>query len=263
MLEHLRVATRPRWVGFTMLVGGLFVVFVLLGRWQLHRADEQHRDDAVRETSRTAPVVVVDTVTQPDVAPDADNEWRAVTASGTYDPDHQLLVRNRSLNAKNGYLVLVPLRTDAGPDLVVVRGWIPSGGTAEAPDALPAVPSGTVTVSGRLRLPEPSVGATELPAGQVERIVPAEVADVTGRPTYGGWVVLGTEEPSTTGTAAAVTTLPDGSEPAGRWPISHTVYAGQWFIFALIAVVGWVILLRRDVQAERAPAVPEPATHEA
>ena len=60
-----------------------------------------------------------------------------------------------------------------------------------------------------------------------------------------------------------VTTLPDGSVPGGRWPISHTVYAGQWFIFAVIALVGWVILLRRDVQAERAPAVPETANHEA
>ena len=107
------MATRPRWVGFTVLVGGLFVVFVLLGRWQLHRADEQHRDDAVREAARSAPAVSVDHVTQPGTPPDSDNEWRAVTARGTYDQEHQLLVRNRSLNAKNGYLVLVPLQTDS------------------------------------------------------------------------------------------------------------------------------------------------------
>ena len=88
--------------------------------------------------------------------------------------------------------------------------------------------------------------------------MPSDVGALTGRPTYGGWVALGTEQPTAAGTAAAVATLPDGSIPQGRWPISHTVYAVQWFIFGLIAVVGWVILLRRDVQAEQEPSEPTP-----
>ena len=262
MLEHLKVATRPRWVGFTVFVLFLIVTFVLLGRWQLHRAHQQAAEDAMRDAARTAATTDVGQVTQPGVAPPPAAEWRSVTATGTYDSAHQLLVRNRTADPGNGYLVIVPLRTAAGPDLLVMRGWIPSGDTASAPNDIPTVPTGVVTVEGRLRLPEPSSERAGLPAGQVERIVPSEVAALTGRPTYGGWVALGTEQPSATGTAAEVTTLPDGSVPQGRWPISHTVYAVQWFIFGLIAVVGWVILLRRDVQAEALPAEHEPATHD-
>lgn len=254
MLEHLRVATRPRWVGFTVFVVVLIVTFVLLGRWQLHRAHQQSAEDMMRDAARTAAPVDVGQVTHPGTPPGAEAEWRSITATGTYDAAHQLLVRNRSSDAGNGYLVLVPLRTSSGNDLVVMRGWIPSGPTADAPAEVPAVPAGVVTVSGRLRLPEPSSGPADLPTGQVERIVPGEMGALTGRPTYGGWVALGAEQPSAAGTAAEVTTLPDGSVPQGRWPISHTVYAVQWFIFGLIAVVGWVILLRRDVQAEQEPA---------
>ena len=174
----------------------------------------------MRDAARTAAPVDVGQVAQPGVAPGPEDEWRSVTATGTYDAAHQLLVRNRSADAGNGYLVLVPLRTASGNDLVVMRGWVPSGPTADAPAEVPAVPAGVVTVTGRLRLPEPSSGRTDLPDGQVERIVPSDVGALTGRPTYGGWVALGTEQPTAAGTAASVATLPDGSVPQGRWPIS-------------------------------------------
>ncbi len=244
------MATRPRWIGFTLLVLGLIVVFVLLGRWQLDRARSQALDDVARTRASDQASEDVSRILRVGTPPAPGEEWRAVTAVGEYDATHQLLVRNRSLNSTNGYLVLVPMRVRGGPDLVVVRGWIPSGSTAAAPDAVPAVPEGTVRIAGRLRLAEPSTGPSDLPAGQVERIVPSEVGALTGRPTYAAWVVLGSEDPAAAG-AAAVTPLPDGSAGGGwRWPISHTVYAWQWFTFAMIALVGWVVLLRRDVSTD-------------
>ncbi len=99
----------------------------------------------------------------------------------------------------------------------------------------------------------------------MERIVPSEVSALTGRPTYGGWVVLGTEEPSDRRHRCGRGDDPAGRQrPAGRWPISHTVYAVQWFIFgAHRGRSGWVILLRRDVQTDgTVPLDHEPATHD-
>ncbi len=158
--------------------------------------------------------------------------------------------------------MLVPLRTETGAELLVVRGWIPSGETAGAPDVLPTVPPGTVEVEGRWRVPEPTSGTADLPAGQIERIVPAEIAQVTGQPTYGGWLQLGSEVPAPPAAADQLRRLPDDTAGGWRWPISHTVYAVQWFIFAAIAVGGWILLLRRDVQAERLPAASAPVTHD-
>ena len=259
--EHLRMAARPRWVAFTVFALLLLVAFLLLGRWQLDRAASQQTQDLDRAAAAAAAPVDVAELAQPGSPVAAETEWRVVTAKGTYDREHQLLVRNRPLDGANGYLVLVPLRTDTGAELLVVRGWIPSGETAGAPDVLPTVPPGTVEVEGRWRVPEPTSGTADLPAGQIERIVPAEIAQVTGQPTYGGWLQLGSEVPAPA-TADQLRRLPDDTAGGWRWPISHTVYAVQWFIFAAIAVGGWILLLRRDVQAERLPAASAPVTHD-
>ncbi len=261
MLDHLRVATRPRWVGLTIFVLVMVATFSILGQWQLGRADQQSVSDGLRDRARGAEPADISALSRPGVRPAEALQWRPVTATGTYDADHQVLVRNRSLQSSNGYLVLVPLRTDAGPDLVVLRGWIPAGSTAATPAALPTVPTGIVSIQGRLRVPEPPTTDSGLPEGQVERIVPDEIAALTGQPTYGAWVVLGTEQPTATG-SELVRAVPDGSTSTGRWPISHTVYAFQWFIFAVIAGVGWFVLLRRDVTTQRPPPNQPPPSPE-
>jgi cytochrome oxidase assembly protein ShyY1 len=235
----------------SLFVLALVTVFLLLGRWQLNRAHAQSLEDGRRDAALSAAPVDVAALLAPDRPLAVDEEWRAVTATGTYDAAHQVLVRNRSMDTTNGYLVAVPLQTADG-DLLVVRGWIPAGATAEGPADVPAVPTGTVTVTGRLRLPEPAGSTADLPAGQVERLVPSQVAELTGRPTYDGWLSMTAEEPQPAG-AAALRTLPSDGDTGWRWPISHTAYAVQWFMFCVIAVVGWFVLLRRDVRDGPAP----------
>ncbi len=224
----------------------LVIAFVLLGRWQLHRAHAQAEEDAQRTAATASAPVPVDRLLTPDQPLPAADEWRAVTATGTYDPDHQLLVRNRSMDSTNGYWVLAPLRTARG-DLLVARGWIPAGATAEAPDALPTLPSGQVTVTGRLRPAESATSRAGLPAGQVERIVPSQLSDQIGRPTYSAWLAMESEQPPVP-LDAGLRLLPADGSSGWQWPISHTVYALQWFTFGVIAVVGWFVLLRRDVR---------------
>ncbi len=253
MLDHLRMATRPQWLAFGAFVLVLIVVFLSLGRWQLGRAADQSGTDQLRDAAVSSPVAEVSDVLTVGVAPPPAAQWRLVSATGTYDVTHQLLVRNRTMDGANGYYVLVPLRTEDGTELPVVRGWIPSGGTADAPAAVPEVPVGRITVVGRVRLPEPAASTRSLPAGQVARVVPAELAASTGQPTFGGWIAVESEDPQPTG-ASVVAHLPDESDGGFRWPISHTVYAWQWFTFAGIALIGAAILLRRDVRQGRAPA---------
>src|SRR5262249_9468429 len=153
-------------------------------------------------------------------------QWRQVTATGTYDAAHQLLARNRVRQNVNGYEVLVPLRTADGVDLLVDRGWIDAGPTASAPAHLPAVPTGQVTVVGRIRPAEHARSNAGLPAGQVQRIDPAQVAELTGRPTYGGFVNLVRETPPQAD-APAVLLTPDQADPGGWWKPPHLAYAVQ------------------------------------
>src|SRR3954449_6063240 len=154
MRRFLGLFRRPSWVGFTLFVVLACVGFYELGVWQLHRHTHQNRVDAQLSGSRALAPVAVDRLLEEGVRPAASVEWCRVTAIGTYDGAHQLLVRNRVRHNVNGYEVLVPLRTSTGVDLLVDRGWIPSGPTAAAPAKVPAVPARTVTVIGRVRPPE-------------------------------------------------------------------------------------------------------------
>lgn len=252
MRRFLGLFRRPSWVGFTLFVVVACVGFYELGVWQLHRHSHQARVDEQLSRSRALAPVSVDRLLQAGIAPAGSVEWRRVTASGTYDAAHQLLVRNRVRHNVNGYEVLVPLRTSTGTDLLVDRGWIPAGPTALAPAKVPPVPSGTITVVGRVRPPERPRSRSGLPAGQTQRIVPAEVAAATGRPTYGGFVDLAQESPAQTSGPALILS-PDQDDSGGWWKPPHLAYAVQWFLFIGIAVIGWGLLARRELKTAAQP----------
>jgi cytochrome oxidase assembly protein ShyY1 len=253
MRAFLCLFRRPSWVAFTAFVVLASVGFYELGVWQLHRHTHQNRIDAELRRSKALAPVPVASLLSAGVPPAQATQWRRVTATGTYDASHQLLVRNRVLQNANGYEVLVPLRTSSGIDLLVDRGWIPSGPTALAPATIPAVPSGTVAIMGRIRPPEGARSNAGVPSGQTQRIVPAQVATNTGRPTYGGFVDLVSETPKQAN-APTVLLSPDQQDSGDWWKPPHLAYAIQWFLFIGIAAVGWGLLARRELALNRQAA---------
>jgi cytochrome oxidase assembly protein ShyY1 len=251
MRTFLGLFRRPSWVAFTVFVAFASVGFYELGVWQLHRHTHQSRIDHQLSRSKSMPPVPATSLLSVAKAPPSAVQWRRVTATGTYDAAHQLLVRNRVMLNANGYEVLVPLRTTDGVDLVVDRGWIPSGPTAEGPAKVPPVPTGTVSIVGRIRPPEGARSNAGLPPGQTQRIVPAQVATQTARPTYGGFVDLVQETP-TPADSPAILLSPDQQDSGGWWKPPHLAYAIQWFLFIGIALGGWVILARRELTLDTA-----------
>ena len=85
-------------------------------------------------------------------------EWTLVTATGRYADRNLMLVRNRPNHGVFGYEVAIPLELADGASLLVDRGWIPNGRTAADPPPVPATPAGDITVTGWLRVGEPSLG---------------------------------------------------------------------------------------------------------
>src|SRR5690606_20888292 len=80
-------------------------------------------------------------------------DFLPVVATGTYDPQDEVLLRGRSLDGQPGYHVLTPLVLDAtagalaGRALLVERGWVPYDmDRVPVEAALP--PAGSVTVRG-------------------------------------------------------------------------------------------------------------------
>ncbi|NCT89893.1 SURF1 family protein [Cellulomonas sp. APG4] len=233
-----------RWVS-TLAVAALVALgCVGAGLWQWSRHQERSAAIALVEENEAAPVVPLADVLTPDGALDADDVWRHVRVRGTYLPGSTVLLRNRPVNSVPAYHVLAGLTLTEGPlagrVLVVDRGWVPSDDAAGVDD-LPELPAAQVDLVVRLRASE-RLADRDAPPGQVQALAPAQVARA------GGWPVEETLDLYTAvvqedgGAPAGLRTLPGPTTDYG----SHLSYAFQWWVFAVGAFVGAVLLLRRD-----------------
>ena len=121
---------------------------------------------------------------------DEDDEWRLVTATGSYLTDETVVVRYRTRKGNSGVDVVVPLQPADGPALLVDRGWLATGNSGAAVvDDVPDPPSGTVTVTGWVRA-DASGDSARVTDGSTRAISSAEIGPAIGREVYGGFVDL-------------------------------------------------------------------------
>ena len=252
----LRLLLTRRWLALLGLVVILVPTFVRLGFWQLDRLDQRRAKNAIISRNIHATPVPVATLAGPDQPAAKGDEWREVTASGRYDPTHELLVRNRTATADGqpGFHVLTPLITANGVALLVDRGWIPFGETARDTPKAPPPAEGEVAVVGRLRPSEhqPARGPRDgagVPPGQIVRIDIPRIGTTLPYSLYGGYAELVSQSPDTK-PAPILLDTPGLSEGP------HLSYAVQWFLFASIAVGGFCYLLFREAREEESARVP-------
>ena len=139
---------------------------------------------------------------------------------------------------------MTPLELDDGTALIVNRGWISNGGEFESVPEQYAPPTGEVTVTGLVRKTETrgSFGPTDPTTGTLENLARADVAridqqlDDDALPFY---LQLQEQEPAITLADPKVVPAPELDEGP------HLSYTIQWFAFALMTVVFYVLILRR------------------
>ncbi|MGW5354576.1 SURF1 family protein [Streptomyces sp. NPDC004031] len=258
-----RFLLTPRWLAVGVFVVLAVVVCVFMGTWQLSRFEfrvDQHRDaknsQAHAAEQKPVPLGGVLPDTRAEVPSDASG--RRVTATGRYDTAHQLLVPDRRLDGRDGYYVLTPLRLDGGAALPVVRGWLPGTVPSGAPadggargGAVPAAPSGEVTVIGALQYPEAAgsngvpTAPGGLPSGQLGIISAASLVNLLPYPVYNGWITA-------TEAAAPLKAVPPVAPPNSGLDLKafqNLGYTGQWFVFAGFVVFMYFRLARREAEA--------------
>lgn len=199
-------------------------VFARLGVWQLHRLEERKARNAEILAARSMPPVELP---EHRAAPDALRDRRA-HARGVYDYAHERFWTGRTYDGAPGVALLTPLRLADGSAVFVDRGWVPSPDAVHV-DASRYQEGDSADVTG-LALPAPRDRGDVDPVA-MRRVLPYEVLGI----------VLQLDD----------TTAP---HPAGltRWrPPAldngpHLSYAIQWFSFALIAVIGTVVLVRKQ-----------------
>ncbi|MCX5587514.1 SURF1 family protein [Streptomyces erythrochromogenes] len=258
------VLTR-QWVCLTLIALVLIPVMIKLGFWQYHRHVHRVAQNQLIEANLRAKPVPMTEVTSPGHKVPRADFWRAVTATGTYDSAHEVVVRMRTSNDdKVGFHVVTPLVLSDGGVVLVDRGWVVGGDDPRAYPPVPAAPAGEVTVTGRLKADETSGGSgikdrKGLPDRQVMLINSEQQAASLGRPVLGGYLEL--TDPAPADGSPETVADPDHDSIG-----AHMAYAVQWWLFASAVPVGWLVLVRREKRdreeaAARAEAAEqEPAT---
>jgi len=236
------------WIITTLLVlvGG--AVCVRLGIWQLDRLEQRRSFNAHVEAMWNAEPLTLTGQPTDDLTM---MEYRAVKVSGTYDFENQIVLRNRYYQEQYGYNLLTPLLLEDGSAVLVDRGWIPADGNASPADWRKYDQPGQVTLQGQIRLgqtkpdlggvPDPTLapGQTRLDFWNIvnlERIqtqVPYPLLNVYVQPDV---------DPSDV--EPPIPYQPEIELTEGP----HLGYAGQWFTFAAILVLGYPFYLRKKLE---------------
>lgn len=238
-----------RWGAYLALVLVFAVTCGLLSWWQwARRAETISQENLVTANYKAAPVAVGSLLPSLN-SWKAGEEWLSVELHGHYLRDEQLLARNRPYNANPGFEVLVPFQLDDGTVFVVDRGWLSIGDTQDAPNVIPAAPSGDVTVVARLQQSEPVLPGRTAPRGQVPSINLPTIAKLAGTAkTYtGAYGLLATETP-------AAATRPRAVEEPVPDEGPHLSYAIQWIAFGLLAFFGLFWAFRRERRIAALPS---------
>ena len=164
-----------------------------------------------------------------------------VEASGTYLPDEEFVVVNRSQGGVAGDIVVTPLQLDDGRILLVERGFVPArpdrrGGAVRRR----STSSAGCAVAGAAPRPAQRPVGGRPHRGPARRHRPAGAA--APRPTScrctSSWRRRTRPRPARSRSRVAVPELSEGP---------HLSYAVQWFIFSVAVAVGWVLAVRKSI----------------
>lgn len=236
------------WIFTTLLVIAAIGVLIRLGIWQLDRLEWRRAFNA-RVTSQLQAETLDLNASQP-LKSLYDMEYRSVIVTGTYDFNHEVLLRNQVWDNLLGYHVLTPLIID-GTDWVVLvdRGWIPFEDGNPASRSKYQEP-GKVTVQGMIRrgqekpdfggVADPTLapGETRLDAWNVVNVV--RIQQQSGLNMLPVYILQG---PEPAWTKMPYRSLPEIEISEGP----HLGYALQWFTFAAILGLGYPFFLRRQL----------------
>ena len=233
-------------LGVVLTLIGLSL-FIRLGVWQLHRADEK-RALIAQYTAGAARLMEIS----------ADNaaslpRYQHVRARGHYDSSHQVLLDNMpSQSGRAGFRVVTPFVLDSGATLLVDRGWIPLGVTRQDVPQI-AVDQSVREIAGRF---------DELPRAGIE-LAPPIVDQAAPWPRIMNFPQHEVIEQALERNVVRGLVLLDPDQSDGyerEWqqvhlsfgPERHIAYAVQWFGLAAAALIVFLILsFRRDSPHER------------
>jgi len=246
----LKTALKPRWIAGLVLALVISGVFVLLSQWQFGRST---RAEVPVSTGTEEPRPLTSVLKPGQFFPGSVAD-QVVTATGSYDPQKQVLVPGRIHDGAKGFWIVsafavrgAPALSGAGASaqtwIPVARGWVSDAADAAAP------PSGTIELTGRLIPSEAPVPNTDAGPGRASAVSVAELINLWDVSSYPGFVAASAERSGGADVAVsgAIKPLAIGPQPPAQtvnW--LNLFYAAEWVVFAGFALFIWWRLVKDD-----------------
>ena len=246
----LRFLLKPRWIALGLFAVVMTSLCVRLGYWQLDRLAGRRYYNALFARGMAAAPAPVEGLVDANAGSGVSLLYRQAEATGSYDTAHEVILYGRSHDEQPGNHVLTPLRLPDGRAVLVDRGWVPFDmNTPPLTGAEP--PTGTVTVTGLLAPNEPG-GSPQTQATTTFTVVDlTQIGRQLPYPLLPFYLQLRQQTPPQGGALPIPPPVPTLDEGP------HLGYALQWFSFASIAGLGFLLLVAREVR-ERRRAAHEP-----
>jgi len=225
---------------------------IRLGIWQLDRLAQKRAENQHYLAVSALPPLLLSAAPTEDLT---GMEYRRITATGQYDFEHQIALRNHYHDTQLGYRLLTPLVLTDGSAILVERGWIPAAENPSPADWRQYDQPGTVTVSGILRL-----GRSQAEIGGVP-----DPALAPGQTRLDYWNIVNLERLSLQIPAPLLLAYiqPDLNPALTAPPYpeqeqyevterNHFSYALQWFSFAALLLLGGPLFLLRSFKNSKA-----------
>jgi surfeit locus 1 family protein len=235
------MSARTRFAVVTLATLFTMAVTASLGFWQLDRAGQKIAlQEQIDQRSNLPAWQLSDLLGASDPL---QGVHRPVQLRGQWVSEASVFLDNRQMNARNGFILVTPLKLTGSPHAVLVqRGWVPRDFTDRA--RVPAIdtPAGEVQVEGRLAPPP----------GKLYELGEAAVGSIRQN------INLGTFAQETGLSLLAVSVQQTGASPEGLlrdWPRAavgvdkHHGYAFQWF--GLCALAGLLYLWFQIISPRR------------
>lgn len=218
-----------KWVIFTLLVILAIGISIRAGFWQYSRHQDRVLTNKNIEQALASEFSILDTTNQ------TYQPWQKVIAEGTFDATSQRLVRRKYFEGQLGFYVVTKFTSMNGETFLVNRGFTPVVGGANESPIVSAPASGVQKIEGYLvPLDPPRARASDLPQMQVSAIN-REQFDI--QESFDFYLNL----------IAPPGELSPIAPPQPTYG-PHLAYSLQWFTFAIMIMIGWIVLTRRDLK---------------
>jgi cytochrome oxidase assembly protein ShyY1 len=221
--------SNKKWIIFTLLITLAFLTSIRLGIWQYQR--HEVRIEFNQTINQALAKQEVDlTSTDSSTLP-----WQKVYLTGSFDPASQLLVRRQYFEGKLGFWVVAKFITEDGRKILVNRGFTPvTAGAKETPEVL-AINDSKLKIRGYLQpLAGESLKAPDIPLAQVSAVNKTQFN--LSDSDYNFFI----HQIDTDDNLKAITPPVLSYGP-------HLAYSLQWYAFAVMIIIGWASILRKEL----------------